>query len=176
MNNRKYPQLQDPPLEYSLPDDQATVALGKVLAQALDQISGPEKKCRGLIFLRGELGAGKTTLSRGVLRYFGYQGAVKSPTYTLVEPYELDVVSVYHFDLYRLSDPEELYYLGFEEYLTSDSICLVEWPEKAGDFLPCCDIDINISIDNNKRIAKLVARTSEGCRILAVMPQVSTLD
>ncbi|HEY9135445.1 MAG TPA: tRNA (adenosine(37)-N6)-threonylcarbamoyltransferase complex ATPase subunit type 1 TsaE [Pseudomonadales bacterium] len=173
MNNNDAQQPPDFSLEYPLPDDQATVSLGRALAHALDQISGPEARSRGLIFLRGELGAGKTTLSRGLLRYFGYQGAVKSPTYTLVEPYELDAVSVYHFDLYRLSNPEELYYLGFEEYLSSGNICLVEWPEKAGDFLPCCDIDINISINNNKRIAKLMARTPEGCRILPVMPQVS---
>lgn len=160
-------------LEFFLPDEQATLNLGKALAQALEQVVAPGGKAGGLIFLRGELGAGKTTLSRGILRHFAYQGAVKSPTYTLVEPYELDTVSIYHFDLYRLSDPEEFHYLGFEEYLTSGGICLIEWPEKAVDFLPCCDVDVTINIYNNERKASIKVQTSVGRRVLPLLRQMT---
>ena len=158
-------------LEYALADDQATQDLGSTLAKALDQANGSKTKNHGLIFLSGELGAGKTTFSRGFLRFFGHIGAVKSPTYTLVEPYELDTVSVYHFDLYRLTDQEEFYYLGFEDYFTSSSICLIEWPEKAGDFLPCCDIDINIHIKGEERVTTLKARTTLGSKTLELMKE-----
>ena len=156
-------------LEYELADDQATQNLGSALAKALDQANDSKTKSHGLIFLNGELGAGKTTFSRGFLRFFGHTNAVKSPTYTLVEPYELESVSVYHFDLYRLVDQEEFYYLGFEDYFTSNSICLIEWPEKAGDFLPCCDIGINIGIDNEKRVAILKPETALGIKSLELM-------
>lgn len=160
---------QDSYLEYTLADDQATQDLGSALAKALDQANDSKTKSHGLIFLNGELGAGKTTFSRGFLRFFGHTNAVKSPTYTLVEPYELESISVYHFDLYRLTDQEEFYYLGFEDYFTSSSICLIEWPEKAGDFLPCCDIDINIRIKDEERVTTLESRTVLGAHVLELM-------
>ena len=122
---------------FTVANEEQTIAQGKLLARAI----GDQSVC---IYLQGDLGAGKTTFTRGLLRAFDYQGAVKSPTYTLVEPYELGQVNIYHFDLYRLTDPEELEFLGVENYFQGSSICIVEWPEKGGEFLPPADIEIHI--------------------------------
>jgi tRNA threonylcarbamoyladenosine biosynthesis protein TsaE len=108
-----------------------------------------------IIYLHGDLGAGKTTLVRGILRGLGYSGKVKSPTYTLVETYHVNNQTIYHFDLYRLNDPEELEDIGFRDYLSHNPIMLIEWPEKAMSFLPPADLIINIRIDGDKRIVEI---------------------
>lgn len=130
-----------------LADEQATLALGAELAQQFSE--------GGIILLHGDLGAGKTTLVRGILNAFGYKGAVKSPTYTLVEPYCLNGMNIYHFDLYRLADPEELEYVGGRDYFDTDALCLIEWPEKAQGFLPTEDASVTLSYIGNSREAKI---------------------
>ena len=119
-----------------LQNEEALLGFGRALAACL--VPGL------MIELRGELGAGKTTLSRAIIQFLGHKGAVKSPTYTLVEPYERIQPPVYHFDLYRIADPDELHYLGVETYFNERSICLVEWPERAADLLPKADIVITL--------------------------------
>ena len=124
----------------------------------------------GLIFLVGNLGMGKTTLSRGIIRGLGHVGAVKSPTFTLVEPYEIGDIRAFHFDLYRLVDPEELEFLGIRDYFDDDALCLIEWPDKGAGFLPKPDLTITISPHNTGRLLKLTPQGSRGeswCAALA---------
>ena len=120
----------------------------------------------GFILLTGEVGTGKTTLVRGLIHALGYEGPVKSPTYTLVEPYALEGLTVYHFDFYRLSDPLELEYLGVQDYLQDQAVCLVEWPERANGFLPEADIKIAFHFEGDTREVNLVAQSEAGRRIL----------
>ncbi len=108
--------------------EEDTAALAKKIAAQLP------KKC--LVFLKGDLGAGKTTFVRYLLHALGYEGSVKSPTFTLVEPYEFDDWRVFHFDLYRIHSPEELDYIGIQDYFAQEAICLIEWPERAQTLLP----------------------------------------
>lgn len=126
-----------------LSDALATEAIGKQLATVV--------KSPLVIFLKGELGAGKTTVVRGFLRGFGYQGAVKSPTFTLVEPYQFESNIIYHFDLYRLNSPEELKLMGIRDYFTDDAIVLVEWPERGLEFLPKPDLVLELNLAENGR-------------------------
>lgn len=142
-------------------DADAQEALGRALAAAL--------KGRGVVYLKGELGAGKTTLTRGVLRGYGHTGAVKSPTYTLVEPYELPGITVYHFDLYRLTDPEELELMGIRDYCRPDTLALVEWPERGQPFLPPADLIITIRADGAGRELEFAAKTDSGHAVLATL-------
>jgi tRNA threonylcarbamoyladenosine biosynthesis protein TsaE len=132
-----------------IPDEKSMLALGAQLA----------KNCEAtpLIFLKGELGAGKTTLVRGFLRALGHTGNVKSPTFTLVEPYELNGKSTFHFDLYRIHNPEELYDIGLEEYLAPGHICLIEWPENAGNLLPKPDLVCEIAYHGEQRKVTLTS-------------------
>ncbi|MCF5702456.1 tRNA (adenosine(37)-N6)-threonylcarbamoyltransferase complex ATPase subunit type 1 TsaE [Pseudomonas syringae] len=125
----------------------------------------------GLIFLEGNLGMGKTTLSRGIIRGLGHVGAVKSPTFTLVEPYEIGDIRAFHFDLYRLVDPEELEFLGIRDYFDDDAMCLIEWPDKGAGFLPKPDLTITISPQDSGRSLKILSQGSRGeawCAALAL--------
>lgn len=119
-----------------------------------------------MIHLYGPLGAGKTTLVRGFLRAVGISGTIKSPTYTLVEPYQIADRSFYHFDLYRLEEPEALEMLGFRDYLEAGSVCLIEWPEQGGGFLPAADISVSIDMASAGRCINLDAATNYGASCL----------
>ncbi len=141
-----------------LENELATLDFGKALGQSID--SG------ATIFLEGTLGAGKTTTVRGVLSAFGYSGAVKSPTYTLVEPYSIDERTIYHFDLYRLGEPEEMEYMGVRDYFSIDSICLIEWPQKALGYLPVADLVLRYTVEKQGRQLVLEAGTDLGENIV----------
>ena len=108
-----------------------------------------------IIYLVGDLGAGKTTLTRGVMRGFGYDGAVKSPTYTIIEPYEFEKSKIYHFDLYRLGDPEELEMIGIRDYFDGHALCVLEWPERGSGVIPPPDLTVTLAVEKQGRYAKL---------------------
>jgi len=147
-----------PKITRHLADEAATAQLGAQLAQAL---------APGLvIYLSGNLGAGKTALVRAVLRGLGYQGKVKSPTFTLVELYAISSLTIYHFDLYRFRDPDEWLEAGFRDYFGSDAICLVEWPEKAEGMLPPADLRITLQIQDFGRGVEIEAGTEAGIQCL----------
>ncbi|GAB6405277.1 tRNA (adenosine(37)-N6)-threonylcarbamoyltransferase complex ATPase subunit type 1 TsaE [Pseudomonas sp. MHK4] len=146
-----------------LADEQAMSDFGARIARITEG--------HGLIFLEGNLGMGKTTLSRGIIRALGHVGAVKSPTFTLVEPYEIGDIRAFHFDLYRLVDPEELEYLGIRDYFEDDALCLIEWPDKGAGFLPKPDLTITISPQDSGRSLKILSQGSRGeawCAALAL--------
>jgi tRNA threonylcarbamoyladenosine biosynthesis protein TsaE len=153
-------------VKVDLPDEAATLSLGARLAQALEA---------GLvIYLCGDLGSGKTTLVRGVLRGLGYAGNVKSPTYTLVELYAISRLNLHHFDFYRFSQPEEYLDAGLDEYFQSGAVCLVEWPEKAGEYLAPADLRIGLSVVETGRIAELSSCSGAGLSCLTRLRQSST--
>ncbi|GGD00454.1 tRNA (N6-adenosine(37)-N6)-threonylcarbamoyltransferase complex ATPase TsaE [Halopseudomonas salina] len=138
---------------------------------------GRAMQARGVIYLQGDLGAGKTTLSRGLIRAQGHSGAVKSPTFTLVEPYELNGSAIYHFDLYRLLDPEELEFLGVRDYFSADSLCLVEWPDKGRGVLPSPDMTITISTTQTGRRLEIEGHSEHGqsaCQQLQIQDDAQT--
>lgn len=152
-------------LNYRLADEAATIEMGNALALAVKT----ELQQGFVAYLNGDLGAGKTTLSRGFVQAMGHKGNVKSPTYTLVEPYELDDWCVYHFDLYRLSDPEELEYMGIRDYFDEKSCCFVEWPEKGQGVLAEADLTINMEYYGEQRHIYLAAESPKGEKLLSIV-------
>ena len=142
-----------------LPDEVATIELGARMSALL--------KPGLLIFLQGDLGAGKTTFARALIQSLGYNGRVKSPTYTLVELYNVSNLCLYHFDFYRFNDPREWIEAGFQECFSAENICLIEWPEKAGGLLPVPDLTIQLSHAENGRNAEIRADTEVGRSLLA---------
>ena len=141
-----------------LANEADTLAFGTSLSKVIG------KRC--LFFLHGSLGAGKTTLVRGFLRGLGYAGTVKSPTYTLVEEYNLPKCLVIHFDLYRLNDPEELEWIGIRDYFDSDAVCFIEWPKRGAGMLPIADLDIRLGIFEDGRNVVVSGSTEFGRHII----------
>lgn len=138
----------------SLPDEAATLGLGAKLSALL--------KPGWVVYLRGDLGAGKTTLVRGLLRAFGYEGRVKSPTYTLLESYELSRFILQHYDLYRMMDPREWLDAGFRDDCNAGTLCLVEWPEKAQGLLPRPDLEIRLEVAGEGRTVRIEGLSAQG--------------
>lgn len=141
-----------------LPDEQATARLARQLWKVLpDELSG------WILLLRGDLGAGKSTFARALIAAAGHQGAVPSPTYTLVEPYRLSNKSIYHIDLYRVSDEEELEYLGWSDL--DDGFCIIEWPERAPGLLQQADLELRLSYQDTGRFAELTGLSGRGAGV-----------
>lgn len=146
-----------------IPHENAMYAFGKQLINAICRLPSQQNVT---LYLNGDLGAGKTTLSRGMIQGLGYSGNVKSPTYTLVEEYAIGEKIIYHFDLYRLADPEELEFMGIRDYFADNTICLIEWAEKGADLLSPPDLLVNIGYAENARNIELVAQSTMGQQII----------
>ncbi|RVT47882.1 tRNA (adenosine(37)-N6)-threonylcarbamoyltransferase complex ATPase subunit type 1 TsaE [Rheinheimera sediminis] len=138
---------------FHLADEAATLALAALFSPYLRQ--------GAVLYLQGDLGAGKTTFSRGLLQAMGHQGNVKSPTYTLVEPYSICDQQVFHFDLYRLRDPEELEFMGIRDYFSKGNLCLIEWPERGYGLLAEADLELQLQIEQNQRQLRVTANQSQ---------------
>jgi tRNA threonylcarbamoyladenosine biosynthesis protein TsaE len=144
--------------ECPLADEAATTAFGAALAPALLSPDAADL----VIWLTGNLGAGKTTLTRGLLRALGHHGNVKSPTYTLLEPYSVSRMSLYHFDFYRFNQPDEFLDAGLDEYFSAGGVCLVEWAEKAAPYVAEPDIEILLRVEGAGRHAEVRALSARG--------------
>ncbi|KXI30308.1 tRNA (adenosine(37)-N6)-threonylcarbamoyltransferase complex ATPase subunit type 1 TsaE [Paraglaciecola hydrolytica] len=147
--------------DFDLPDEESMVQLAGRLASVC------QHSC--VIYLQGDLGAGKTTFSRGFIKGMGHKGKVKSPTYTLVEPYEIGPWRIFHFDLYRLADAEELEFMGIRDYFEEDCICLIEWPDKGHGLLAAADLTISIDYTPLGRRLSMLALSARGQSLLEVL-------
>ncbi|MDO5638722.1 MAG: tRNA (adenosine(37)-N6)-threonylcarbamoyltransferase complex ATPase subunit type 1 TsaE [Neisseria sp.] len=146
------------PISRFLPDEAATAALGASWAASL---GAPL-----VVYLSGDLGAGKTTFTRGLLRGLGHSGAVKSPTYAIVESYPLAALTLHHFDLYRFGSPEEWEDAGLDELFDDNSVCLIEWPQQAAGFVPPADLTVALGHAETGRMCTLTAHTHQGKKSL----------
>jgi tRNA threonylcarbamoyladenosine biosynthesis protein TsaE len=145
----------------------SNVTLMEQLALGLKSALRREKLKSIIVFLKGDLGAGKTTWVQSFIQSLGIQDPITSPTYTLVESYESSAFNIHHFDLYRLNDPNELELIGIRDYFSDEAFCLIEWPEKGEGVLPTADLVINILIvDETSRKVQIDANTNRGERIL----------
>ncbi len=153
-------------LTFSFKNETQMLQFGKRLAVIFKQYFAKSPNNSLVVYLNGELGAGKTTLTRSIVQAFGHKGNVKSPTYTLVEEYQLSLYSVYHFDLYRLSDPEELEFMGIRDYFQAQSLCLLEWAEKGKGVIAESDLDIQIDYADEGRNIMLLPKTAELMEII----------
>jgi tRNA threonylcarbamoyladenosine biosynthesis protein TsaE len=159
-------------LDYFLPDEKSTISIGDSLAHIVKSNIHQQAL---VVYLHGDLGAGKTTLTRGFVRGMGHIGNVKSPTYTLVEPYELPPWRIFHFDLYRLTDPEELEYMGIRDYFNNDCCCFIEWPEKGDGLLANADLSITITYKDEQRVISLQAESPYGEQVISSLAEIITL-
>lgn len=155
------PDHKQSTLSLHLANETATASFGGRLAAALDPGT--------VVWLDGDLGAGKTTLVRGLVRALGHTGPVRSPTYTLVEIYVISRIYWYHFDFYRFNFPEEFLDAGLGEYFRDDAVCLVEWPQKAAGLVPAADLVIRLRIDGEARALDVVAASEEGRKCLKTL-------
>jgi tRNA threonylcarbamoyladenosine biosynthesis protein TsaE len=146
-----------------LATESATLALGAALGRhGLSLEAASADLCGRVLWLSGDLGAGKTTLVRGLLRSLGFVGRVKSPSYALLEPYNFSQLNLYHFDFYRFKDPEEWVSAGFREHFNPASLCIVEWPEKAAGLLTLPDLHLHLEMQDDRRSARFIAHTATG--------------
>lgn len=153
-------------LELHLADERATERLGTLLAQTLFGERAAIEAAGFTLALTGDLGAGKTALVRACLRALGERGPVKSPTFSLLEPYVVSSLNFYHFDFYRFADPEEFLAAGFRELFGPGNVCAVEWPERARGALPTPDLEVTLSVEDRGRRCLLEARTPLGAACL----------
>lgn len=148
-------------IEKEVYGEEAMVKLGEVFSSSL--VNG------GVVYFDGDLGMGKTTLVRGILHGLGYVGPVKSPTYTIVEPYDVDELSAFHFDLYRVIDPEELEYMGIRDYFSKNNLCLIEWANMGLGVLADADVVVSLAFISGGRRVSFEAKTEKGRMALSVL-------
>ncbi|WP_086930331.1 tRNA (adenosine(37)-N6)-threonylcarbamoyltransferase complex ATPase subunit type 1 TsaE [Agarilytica rhodophyticola] len=156
--------------EFFLANEKATIAYGRAIGGLIGGLlKGSRVKDSIVVYLEGTLGAGKTTFCQGVLAAYNYSGQVKSPTYTLVEPYDLDGIQVYHFDLYRLGDPEELEFMGIRDYFGENTVALIEWPQKGHGYIPKADMIVSLNPMDEGRKLTITSKTERGVAVLSLL-------